>query len=61
MASRRAEKTTGDFRRPFDEALDVAVAAAYSWCDYMPAMPDDEILRRLLVLNLERAGVKAVH
>lgn len=37
------------------EALDAAVAAAYGWNDYTPAMPDDEILRRLLALNLERA------
>jgi hypothetical protein len=32
-------------------ALDAAVAAAYGWADYTPAMPDDEILRRLLALN----------
>jgi hypothetical protein len=38
------------------EALDAAVAAAYGWSDYTSAMPDDEILRRLLALNLERAG-----
>jgi hypothetical protein len=37
-------------------ALDAAVAAAYGWSDYTPAMPDDEILRRLLALNLERAA-----
>jgi type II restriction/modification system DNA methylase subunit YeeA len=37
------------------EALDAAVAAAYGWADYTPAMPDDEILRRLLALNLQRA------
>ena len=37
------------------QALDAAVAAAYGWADYTPAMPDDEILRRLLQLNLERA------
>ena len=37
------------------QALDQAVAAAYGWADYTPAMPDDEILRRLLKLNLERA------
>ena len=37
-------------------ALDIAVAAAYGWSDYTPAMPDGEILRRLLALNLERAG-----
>ena len=38
------------------EALDAAVAAAYGWADYTPQMPDDEILRRLLALNLARAG-----
>ena len=37
-------------------ALDAAVAAAYGWADYSPTMADDEILRRLLVLNLQRAG-----
>lgn len=36
--------------------LDKAVAAAYGWADYTPEMPDDEILRRLLALNLERAA-----
>ena len=36
--------------------LDAAVAAAYGWADYTPQMPDDEILRRLLALNLARAG-----
>ena len=35
--------------------LDAAVAAAYGWGDYTADMPDDEILRRLLALNLERA------
>ena len=38
------------------QALDAAVAAAYGWADYTPAMPDEEILRRLLALNLERAA-----
>ena len=28
---------------------------AYGWADYTPEMPDDEILRRLLALNLERS------
>ncbi len=37
-------------------ALDQAVAAAYGWPDYTPEMPDDEILRRLLALNLERSA-----
>jgi type II restriction/modification system DNA methylase subunit YeeA len=35
-------------------ALDAAVAAAYGWADYAPAMQDDEILRRLLALNIAR-------
>ncbi len=36
--------------------LDAAVAAAYGWPDYTPEMPDEEILKRLLALNLERAA-----
>jgi hypothetical protein len=36
--------------------LDKAVAAAYGWADYTADMADDEILRRLLALNLERSG-----
>ncbi|WP_198391892.1 class I SAM-dependent DNA methyltransferase [Burkholderia ubonensis] len=32
--------------------LDEAVATAYGWTDYTPAMPDKEILSRLLTLNL---------
>ncbi len=36
--------------------LDAAVAAAYGWPDYTPEMPDDEILKRLLALNLARAA-----
>ena len=35
--------------------LDAAVAVAYGWTDYTPEMPDEEILRRLLALNLARA------
>jgi hypothetical protein len=38
------------------EALDAAVAASYCWSDYTPQMSDDEILTRLLALNLQRAG-----
>ena len=38
------------------QTLDHAVAAAYGWPDYSPEMPDEELLRRLLALNLERAG-----
>jgi hypothetical protein len=37
-------------------ALDAAVAAAYGWTDWTPALPDEEVLRRLLALNRERAG-----
>ena len=37
------------------QALDAAVAAAYGWEDYRPEMPDEEILGRLLALNLERS------
>ena len=37
-------------------ALDAAVAAAYGWADYTADMPDDEILRRLLALNLQRSA-----
>jgi hypothetical protein len=36
--------------------LDAAVAAAYGWTDFTPAMPDDELLARLLALNLARSG-----
>jgi len=36
------------------EKLDQAVASAYGWDDYTPAMPDEDILRRLLALNRER-------
>lgn len=38
------------------KALDQAVAAAYDWPDYSADMPDEEILRRLLALNLERSS-----
>ena len=38
------------------QELDSAVAAAYGWSDYTPAMPDEEILRRLLALNLQRSA-----
>lgn len=40
------------------KTLDAAVAQAYCWQDYTPEMPDDEILRRLLKLNLERTEVQ---
>jgi len=37
------------------QELDDAVAAAYGWSDYSAAMPDEEILRRLLALNRQRS------
>lgn len=40
--------------------LDQAVAAAYGWTNYTPAMSDEEILRRLLELNISRTGVVAL-
>ncbi len=36
-------------------ALDDAVAAAYGWTEEASTLSDDEILRRLLALNLERS------
>jgi type II restriction/modification system DNA methylase subunit YeeA len=41
------------------KSLDAAVAAAYGWDDYTPAMPDEEILKRLLALNLERKAAES--
>ena len=38
------------------QQLDLAVANAYGWTDYSADMPDEEILKRLLALNLERSG-----
>ena len=35
-------------------ALDAAVAAGYGWADYTSGTSDDEILRSLLALNVER-------
>ena len=36
--------------------LDAAVALAYGWADYTADMVDEEILKRLLALNLARSG-----
>ncbi|SEM35810.1 Type II restriction/modification system, DNA methylase subunit YeeA [Syntrophus gentianae] len=38
------------------EKIDRAVAAAYGWTDYNAEMSDEEILRRLLALNRDRAA-----
>ncbi|MGQ3002299.1 MAG: class I SAM-dependent DNA methyltransferase [Hydrogenophaga sp.] len=38
------------------ETLDKAVAAAYGWGDYTPQWTDEDILRRLLTLNLQRSS-----
>ena len=43
---------------PAHGALDAAVAASCGWADYTASMPDEEILRRLLALNRERAGAQ---
>ena len=40
------------------KALDEHVAAAYGWADYTADMPDEEILKRLLALNLGRAALE---
>lgn len=37
-------------------ALDRAVFAAYGWAENPEELPDEEILKRLLALNLERAA-----
>ena len=37
------------------QTLDAAVAATYGWADYTADMPDEEILKRLLALNLVRS------
>ena len=39
--------------------LDAAVAGAYGWSDINADTPDDELLARLLALNLQRAGKAA--
>lgn len=41
------------------QTLDKAVAHAYGWTDYTEAMTDDEVLGRLLKLNLERHASQA--
>ncbi len=41
------------------KTLDAAVALTYGWHDYTPEMPDEEILRRLLALNLARTNADA--
>ncbi len=41
------------------KALDAAVAAAYGWADYSADMPDEEILKRLLALNLQRSKAQS--
>jgi type II restriction/modification system DNA methylase subunit YeeA len=43
------------------KVLDATVAAAYGWEDYTPGMPEEEILRRLLALNLARSKTHVPH
>lgn len=40
--------------------LDAKVAEAYGWTDYTPTMSDEEVLKRLLALNLARAKGDAI-
>ncbi len=40
--------------------LDAAVATAYGWADYTLNMPDEDILKRLLAINLARSGAYLV-
>ena len=42
------------------QALDKAVATAYGWSDYSDAMTDDELLSRLLKLNLARHAAQGL-
>jgi len=42
------------------DTLDAALASAYGWVDWTAAMGDDEILRRLLAINVQRAADGAV-
>jgi len=39
------------------KALDTAVAAAYGWNDYKADLEDEELLSRLLAMNLKRSAV----
>jgi hypothetical protein len=54
------QKATGQAQwlQAAHEQLDAAVAAAYGWSDYSPAMPDEEILKRLLALNVARSAAQ---
>ena len=54
----RTKPAAADFAPRLDQlhrALDEAVCAAYGW-DHATLNDEEEILRRLLALNLERAG-----
>jgi type II restriction/modification system DNA methylase subunit YeeA len=48
-----------DWLRNAHQALDMAVAHAYGWIDYIPAMEDEEIKRRLLSMNASRAPAQS--
>ena len=37
------------------QVLDLAIATAYGWLDYRADVADEEILKRLLALNLQRS------
>ena len=61
-AALKARTLTNLYNRPppwleiAHRELDSAVAAAYGWTDYTPDTADEDVLRYLLALNLERAG-----
>lgn len=40
--------------RPAQQQLDAAVAATYGWTDFTATMPHEEILKRMLALNMAR-------
>lgn len=56
MTPRRPARGVGNYHR----TREAAVAAAYGWHDYKAEMSDEEILARLLALNLERSQAATV-
>ena len=45
---------------PYPDRILPKIAHAYGWSDYTVDMPDEEILKRLLALNLERSGIPLI-
>ncbi len=42
----------------YERGLFKKSSASQCWADYMPVMPDTEMLKRLLALNLDRARLE---